>query len=74
MAKNIFMKYWANNQKYFLKEINDNKNDKDKLVAIDLILPPRPRKPPTLPNKQTLPLMRPEDILRNREIRLVRCG
>ena len=47
---------------------------KDKLVAIDLILPPRPRKPPTLPNKQTLPLMRPEDILRNREIRLVRCG
>ena len=34
MAKNIFMKYWANNQKYFLKEINDNKTDKDKLVAI----------------------------------------
>ena len=34
MAKNIFMKYWSNNQKYFLKEINENKNDKDKLVSI----------------------------------------
>ena len=46
----------------------------DKLIAIDLIQPPRPRKPPTLPDKLTKPLMRPEDILRNREIRLVRYG
>ena len=47
---------------------------KVQLVAVELILPPRPRKPPTLPDKQTKPLMRPSDILRNREIRLVRCG
>lgn len=46
----------------------------DKLVAVELILPPRPRKPPALPDKQTKPLMRPSDILRNREIRLVRYG
>ena len=46
----------------------------DKLIAIDLIQPPRPRKPPTLPDKKTFPLMRLEDIMRNREIRLVRCG
>ena len=46
----------------------------DKLIAIDLIQPPRPKKLPTLPDKTTRPLMRPEDIMRNREIKLVRCG
>lgn len=47
---------------------------KDKLVAVELILPPRPRKPPTLPDKQTKPLMRPSDILRNRTMTLVKTG
>ena len=46
----------------------------DKLIAIDLIQPPRPRKPPVIPDKTTRPLMRPEDIMRNREITLVRWG
>ena len=40
----------------------------DKLVAIDLILPPRPRKKPTFPNKQTFPLIRPEEVLRRRKM------
>ena len=43
----------------------------DKLIAIDLIQPPISRKPRLLPDKKTYPLMRPEDIMRNREIRLV---
>jgi len=33
---------------------------KDKLVAVELILPPRRRKPPQFPEKKTFPLMRPE--------------
>ena len=62
--------YLLSQDNWYLEEIFPQ----DKLVAVELILPPRPRKPPTLPDKQTKPLMRPEDILRNREIRLVRCG
>ena len=46
----------------------------DKLVPLDLILPPRPRKPPVLPNKQTRPLIRPEEVLRRRRMGLPKCG
>ena len=62
--------YLLSQDNWYLEEIFPQ----DKLVAVNLILPPSPRKPPTLPDKQTKPLMRPSDILRNREIRLVRCG
>ena len=44
----------------------------DKLIAVELILPPRPRKRPTPPDKRTFPLMRPEDIIRNRSMSLVK--
>ena len=40
----------------------------DKLVAIDLILPPRPRKKLTPPEKKTFPLIRPEEVLRRRRM------
>ena len=46
----------------------------DKLIAIDLIQPPKPRKPFTLPDKKTSPLMRPTDIMRNRTMHLVKTG
>ena len=46
----------------------------DKLIAVDLIQPPKPRKPPTLPNKKTFPLMYPKDIMRNRTMLLVKTG
>jgi len=45
----------------------------DELIAVELILPPRPRKPPQFPEKRTFPLMRPEDIMRNRGMSLVKC-
>ena len=44
----------------------------DKLIAIESILPPRPRKPRQIPDKKTFPMMHPEDIMRNRGMRLVR--
>ncbi|VEP18057.1 conserved hypothetical protein [Hyella patelloides LEGE 07179] len=46
----------------------------DKLIAIDLIQPPKPRKTPTPPDKKTSPLMRPSDIIRNRTMHLVKTG
>ena len=46
----------------------------DKLIAIDLIQPPRPRKPPVLPDKTTRPLMHPSDVIRNRTMFLVKTG
>ncbi|MGK7899650.1 MAG: hypothetical protein AB4372_40055 [Xenococcus sp. (in: cyanobacteria)] len=46
----------------------------DKLVAIDLILPPRKRTKPELPDKKTFPLMHPQDIMRNRAMTLVKSG
>lgn len=45
----------------------------DKLVAIDLIQPPKRKKPKIL-EKRTFPLMRPEDIMRNRTMLLVKSG
>ncbi|MGL5939883.1 MAG: hypothetical protein ACRC2S_05775 [Waterburya sp.] len=43
----------------------------EKLIAVELILPPRKRKRPEPPQKTTKPLMRPEDIIRNRSMSLV---
>ncbi|MEL6494032.1 MAG: hypothetical protein AAFQ41_02775 [Cyanobacteria bacterium J06623_7] len=37
---------------------------KDKLVAIELIRPPRTRKPRQIPEKKTYPMMHPRDIIR----------
>ena len=45
---------------------------KDKLIAVDLILPPRPRKRPAPPEKRTFPLMRPEEVIWNRSMSRVR--
>ena len=47
---------------------------KDKLVAGDLIRPPKRRQRPLPPEKKTFPLMRPEDIIRNRTMLLVKSG
>jgi hypothetical protein len=44
----------------------------DKLIAIDLIQPPKPRKPPVIPDKTTRPLMHPSDVIRNRTMFLVK--
>ena len=46
----------------------------DKLIAIDLIQPPRPRKPPVIPDKTTRPLMHPSDVIRNRTMFKVKTG
>ncbi|MGL5939363.1 MAG: hypothetical protein ACRC2S_03090 [Waterburya sp.] len=46
----------------------------EKLIAVELILPPRPRKRPTPAEKTTKPLMRPSDVLRRRSISLVKSG
>jgi len=45
----------------------------DKLIAIESILPPRPRTRPAPPDKRTFPLMRPEDIMRNRSMLRVKA-
>lgn len=45
----------------------------DELVAIESILPPRPRTRPAPPDKRTFPLMRPEDIMRNRSMLRVKA-
>ena len=47
---------------------------KDKLVAVELIRPPKRRKRPEPLEKRTFPLMRPEDIIRNRTMPLVKSG
>ncbi len=36
----------------------------EKLIPLDKIQPPRPRKRPTPLNKQIMPLIRPEDMFR----------
>lgn len=45
----------------------------DKLIAIDLILPPRPRKKPNSPEKKTFPLIHPEEVLRRRRMGMPKC-
>ena len=46
----------------------------DQLIAIERILPPRPLKKPIPPEKRTFPLMRPEDVIRNRTMLRVRSS
>ena len=46
----------------------------NKLVAIDLILPPRPRKKSALPEKKTFPLICPEEVLRRRRMGMPKYG
>ncbi|MEM8722771.1 MAG: hypothetical protein AAGE84_26370 [Cyanobacteria bacterium P01_G01_bin.39] len=46
----------------------------DKLVAVELIVPPKRRTRPEPIEKKTFPLMRPEDIIRNRTILLAQSG
>ncbi len=45
----------------------------EKLISVDLIHPPRPRKRLTPPEKQTYPLMHPEEVLRRRKMGLPKC-
>ncbi len=45
----------------------------DKLISIDLIQPPRPRKRATPMEKQTIPLISPEEVLRRRRMGLPKC-
>jgi transposase-like protein len=44
----------------------------EKLIAVELIVPARLPKRPMPPDKTTFPLMRPEDIIRQRTVTLVR--
>ena len=46
----------------------------EKLIAIDLIQPPKFRKPPVIPDKTTFPLMDRRDVIRNRTVYLVKTG
>ena len=46
----------------------------DKLVAVELILPPRRRKKTEPPEKKTFPLMLPQDVIRNRAMFKVQSG
>ncbi|MBW4535926.1 MAG: hypothetical protein KME09_18470 [Pleurocapsa minor HA4230-MV1] len=46
----------------------------DKLIALDLILPARLPKRPMPAEKTTFPLIRPEDVLRRRTMKLVKCS
>ncbi|MEM7758161.1 MAG: hypothetical protein AAF298_08560 [Cyanobacteria bacterium P01_A01_bin.40] len=46
----------------------------DKLIAVELIRPPKRRKKPESRDKQTFPLMRPEDVMRNRTMFKVLSG
>ena len=62
--------YLLSQDEFLLSEIFPE----DKLIAIDLILPPHPRKRPTSPEKRTFPLMGPEDIIRNRSMLRVKSG
>ncbi|MEN9519878.1 MAG: hypothetical protein RLZZ381_2466 [Cyanobacteriota bacterium] len=45
----------------------------DKLIAVELIVPARMPKRPMPPDKTTFPLRRPEDIIRQRTMTLVKC-
>lgn len=44
-----------------------------KLIATELILPPRPRKKPNPPYKKTFPLIQPEEVLRRRRMGMPKC-
>ena len=46
----------------------------EKLIAIDLIQPPKFRKPSIIPDKKTFPLMDRRDVIRNRTVYLVKTG
>ncbi len=46
----------------------------EKLIDVSLIQPPKPKKKPEPPEKVTFPLMRPEDVIRNRTMYLVHSG
>ena len=46
----------------------------DKLIAVELIQPPKRKTKPEPPEKKTFPLMRPSDIIRNRTMLLVQSG
>ena len=46
----------------------------DKLIAVDLIQPPKRKKRPEPPEKTTRPTMRPGDVIRNRTMLLVPSG
>ena len=46
----------------------------EKLIDVNLIQPPKRRKKPEPPEKKTRPLMRPEDVIRNRTMYLVPSG
>ena len=45
----------------------------DQLIDVELIVPARMPKRPTPPDKTTFPLRRPEDIMRQRTVTLVKC-
>ena len=45
----------------------------DKLVALDLILPPRPRKKPVSLEKKTYPMISREEVLRRRRMGMPKC-
>jgi hypothetical protein len=45
----------------------------DKLIDVELIVPARMPKRPMPPDKTTFPLRRPEDIMRQRTVTLVKC-
>jgi hypothetical protein len=45
----------------------------DKLIPLDKIQPPRPRKRPTPAEKIALPILRPEEVIRRREMGLPKC-
>jgi hypothetical protein len=45
----------------------------DKLIPLDKIQPPRPKKRPTPAEKITLPILRPEEVIRRREMGLPKC-
>ena len=62
--------YILSQDNWYLSEIFAS----DKLIAIDLIQPPKPRKRSTPPQKKTFPLMHPSDIMRNRIMPLVKTG
>jgi hypothetical protein len=47
---------------------------KDKLIAVDLIQPPKRRERPEPTQKTAFPLMRPEDVMRNRTMMMVKSG
>jgi hypothetical protein len=46
----------------------------DTLIALELILPARLPKRPMPAEKTTFPLVRPEDVIRRRTMKLVKCS